>query len=158
MSNPSCGTMLAGLPVMAYYDDAVGYMADISETQEIKEKMWSVFDTRVSHLLEDDELMEAIKRKEICIYRNEAGKIEAFVQTVVQPRRFYINQIYNGTEKNVIHAMLLRRLREYTEGGGQYLYAWAEEKNIASLKFHGKYGMKPDGMWNMVYVKENTNL
>lgn len=157
VSNPNCGNMLAELPVMTYFDDTVGYAADISETHEIKEKMWLVFDTRVSHLLDEDELMEVIMRKEIDIHRNQAGEIDAFLQALVQPKRFYINQIYNSAEKNVIHAMLLKRLQKYAAEGGQYLYAWVEEGNSASLKFHGKYGMKPDGMWNMVYMKEGTN-
>lgn len=157
VSNPSCGSMLAELPIMAYYDDTVGYIADISETQEIKEKMWSVFDTRVSHLLYDDELAEAIKRKEICIHRNEAGEIDAFVQTPAQPKRFYFNHAYSMAGRGVVHSLILKRLYRYVCEGGEYVYAWVDEENVASLKFNGKYGMRPDGMWNVVYVKENAN-
>ena len=51
VSNFQCGSMLKELPVIAYRDDSAGYTADISEAHEIKEKMWEVFDTRVSHLL-----------------------------------------------------------------------------------------------------------
>ena len=67
------------------------------------------------------------------------------------PKKFYINQIINKTGKEVIHAMLLSRLDQYRKSGGKYLYSWVEEANIASLKFHNKYGMEHDGMWNLVY-------
>lgn len=153
VSNPRCGSMLAGLPVMAYYDDTVGYVADISEAQEIKEKMWSVFDTRVSHLLYADELTEAIKRKEIIIHRSDTGEIDAFVQTPMQSKRFYFNHAYSMAGKGVVHSLILKRLYRYVCDGGEYVYAWVDEENVASLKFNGKYGMKPDGMWDMVYVK-----
>ena len=54
----------------------------------------------------------------------------------------------------MIHALLLNRLAEYAETGGKYLYAWIEDKNTASIKFHKKYGMRHDGMWNMIYSVE----
>lgn len=158
VSNPHCGSMLAELPVMTYYDDTVGYTADISETQEVKEKMWSVFDTRVSHLLYVDELTEAIKRKEICIHRNKEGEIDAFVQTPIQPKKFYFNHAYSMAGKGVVHSLILKRLYRYVCEGGEYVYAWVDEENKASLKFNGKYGMKPDGMWDMVYVKGSKVL
>lgn len=154
VSNFQCGSMLKELPVIAYRDDSAGYTADISEAHEIKEKMWEVFDTRVSHLLEEEELIESIRRKEICIHRNEAGNIDAFVQTIVQPKRFYFNQAYNAAGKGIVHALILKSLCEYASKGGEYVYAWVEENNVASLKFNGKYGMKHDGMWDMVYVRE----
>ena len=49
--------------------------------------------------------------------------------------------------------MLQNRLKPYVEQGGKYVYAWIEKNNIASLKFHSKYGLAHDGMWNMVYYK-----
>lgn len=40
------------------------------------------------------------------------------------------------------------------KAGGKYLYAWVEAFNVASVKFHEKYGMKHDGMWSMIYSIE----
>lgn len=154
VSNFHCGSIFKELPIIDYRNDSIGYIADISETHEIKEKMWNIFDTRVSHLLDDEELMESIQRKEICIHRNEVGDIDAFVQTIVQPKRFYFNQIYNGAGKGIGHSLVLRSLCDYVSKGGEYVYAWVEETNVASLKFHEKYGMKHDGMWDMIYVRE----
>ena len=70
------------------------------------------------------------------------------------PKKFYINQVVNQGERKTIHAILLNRLEAYTNAGGKYLYAWVEDKNTASLKFHEKYGMKHDGMWSMIYSIE----
>ena len=54
----------------------------------------------------------------------------------------------------IIHAMMLNRLKKYSETGGRYIYAWIDEKNIASIKFHKKYGMEPDGIWDIIYFTE----
>lgn len=153
VANPHCDSMLQELPVMAFRNDKVGYIADLSETHEINEKMWAVFDTRISHLVKDEELAEAVRRKEVCIHRNKEGEIDAFVQITVQPKKFYFNQIYNAGGRGIGHSLVLKRLCRYVQEGGQYIYAWIDERNIASLKFHEKYGMKFDGMWNMVYVR-----
>ena len=50
--------------------------------------------------------------------------------------------------------MMLNRLKKYSETGGRYIYAWIDEKNIASIKFHKKYGMEPDGIWDIIYFTE----
>lgn len=137
-----------------YYDETIGVYPRTEIAGEINQVLWNVFDTRVSHLLTEYEIMRSIENNEILIHQNEEGKIDAILQSVCNPRKFYINQIYNGAARNIIHAMLQRRLKEYTAAGGKYVYAWVEYDNIASVKFHQKYGLQHDGMWNMVYVLE----
>lgn len=152
LSNPNCGKILRDFPVAGYRDDSVGRLADVSEAGEVNRVLWSVFDTRISHLVNDTEFEGFIRNGEVSIHRGEDGAIDAVLQAVQQPCRFYINQVYNGTDKRVIHAMLQERLWEYVDAGGKYLYAWVEESNAASVKFHQKYGMGHDGMWDLVYV------
>jgi len=136
----------------AYYDSAIGSIPGAEMAEAINKTLWSIFDTRVSHLQNDEEIAEAISRGEITVHSNENDVIDAILQVQMQPKKFYINQVYNGTEKGVIHAMLQNRLKEYTSRGGKYVFAWVEKENIASVKFHEKYGLKHDGMWNMVYA------
>lgn len=154
MSNIDCSKILKENLITEYRDDSVGRLAEIDEAGEINRLLWSVFDTSISHLVSDIELGNSISNKELSIHRNENGVIDAVLQVVEQPRKFYINQVYNGTDKRIIHAMLQKRIHKYNAMGGKYLYAWVEENNIASVKFHQKYGMKHDGMWNLVYVLE----
>ena len=135
-----------------YFDEAVGTFPDESLAQDINKVLWKVFDTRVSHLQDDDELKRSIEKREVLIHQNEEGSVDAVLQTIIQPQRFYINQVYNGADKNVIHSMMHQRLKEYIAAGGKYAYAWVDKNNIASVKFHQKYGLQHDGMWNMVYV------
>lgn len=144
--------------ISEYFDiDAdAGQIAVSGEEHEINQVLWSVFDTRISHLLSDKEMKEAIERREITIHRKKNGNIDAILQTVIQPQKFYINQIYNGGSREIIHVMLLSRLKKYCDLGGKYVYAWVEEQNTASIRFHQKYGMKHDGMWNMVYQKKEN--
>lgn len=135
-----------------YFDEAIGTFPGESLAQDINKVLWKVFDTRVSHLQDDDELKRSIEKREVLIHQNEEGSVDAVLQTIIQPQRFYINQVYNGADKSVIHSMMHQRLKEYIAAGGKYAYAWVDKNNIASVKFHQKYGLQHDGMWNMVYV------
>lgn len=140
-------------PVIGYKNSALVENALESDTVEINQILWSAFRTEVSHLLSDEELRETIKAGHITVHRT-AGHIDAILQANVLPKKFYINQIINKGDKNIVHAILLDRLEEYINAGGKYLYAWVEETNIASQRFHEKYGMKHDGMWSMIYCLE----
>ncbi len=141
-------------PVMEYFDSNIGQVAKEKEAEEINQILWKVFDTRISRLLDREEVRQAIQKQEFTIERNQKEEIEAILQVKEQAKRFYINQIYNGGEKKIIHAMMLNRLKKYSETGGRYIYAWIDEKNIASIKFHKKYGMEPDGIWDIIYFTE----
>ena len=111
-----------------------------------------IFDTKVSHLPSDEELSKSVERGEVEIHCDKNSAIDAILQVVVKPQNFYINQIYNGTEKKIIHSMHQKRLKKYSAQCWIYAYAWVEKDNVASIKFHEKYGFKFDGLWNMVYV------
>lgn len=152
MSTKDCTNALSDQIVSRYADDSIGLYPDSCLCSLINRKLHEIFDSRVSHLLDDYNLKKAIGNGEITIHQDNVGNVDAILQVVVQPKRFYINQIYNGSEKKNIHAMLQKRLRDYVNQGGKYAYAWVEKNNIASVKFHEKYGMKFDSLWNMVYV------
>ena len=152
MVNKDCRSVLDDQKLAAYRNDSVGEYADAADVHEINCLLWDTFKTEVSHLLYDEELAEIIKEKKIIIHKDK--QIDALLQIDVMPKKFYINQVINRADKSVIHAMLLSELNNYVQNGGQYLYSWVEENNIASMKFHQKYGMSPDGMWNIVYRLE----
>lgn len=150
--NADCRSMFEGSFALQYRDDAIGETANSQDAHEINRLLWSVFRTEVSHLLWDDELAERIEKGQVTIHRTEG--IDAVLMADVMPKKFYINQVVNTGDKKNIHAMLLNRLRSYVEGGGRYIYAWVEESNTASLRFHAKYGMEHDGMWNLLWLLE----
>ena len=149
----NCELFLEDEQVRTFYDSKTGIYPRVDEAEEINHLLWTIFDNRVSHLLSSSEITKAIKDKDVTIHRNASGDIDAVLQVKVQPKKFYINQIYNSTDRKVIHAMLQNRLRPYVEQGGKYIYAWVDKDNIASRKFHMKYGLTHDGMWNMVFFK-----
>ena len=152
MVNKDCRSVLDDPVLSGYRNDTAGEYADVKDAHEINSILWSVFQTEISHLLSDEELEEIIKAKKMIIHRSE--RIDALLQLEVMPKKFYINQVVNKADKSVIHAMLLSELAKYVQNGGQYMYAWVEENNIASMKFHQKYGMNHDGMWNLVFRLE----
>ena len=155
MANSDCSSVFEkGSLIVSYKDSAVIENATEKDTEEINRLLWTCFRTEISHLLSNKELCEKIQNGQFTVHRNTDGHIDALLQADVMPKKFYINQVVNQTEKNVIHAILLDRLEKYVSAGGRYLYAWVEDANVASLKFHEKYGMKHDGMWSMIYKLE----
>lgn len=152
MSVRDCSHFLTDSSLLQYADDNVGLIPNINLASAINRQLRTIFDARISHLQSDNELRQSIERGEVEIHQTQDNSIDAILQVVFKPQNFYINQIYNGTEKKIIHAMLQKRLRAYINQGGKYAYAWVEKDNIASVKFHEKYGFKPDGLWNMVYL------
>ena len=155
LSNVDCSSIFHnGSDVLKFKDAVLVQRAQISDAKNINKMLWFTFHTEISHLLYDEELKEKIVNGDITIHKNNNNEIDALLQAEVLPKKFYINQIVNKTDKQVIHALLLNRLEEYVLKGGKYLYSWVEENNIASIKFHKKYGMVEDGVYNLVYCVE----
>ena len=154
MSTTDCGNVFKDSKVLQYRNDEIVEKASLEDAQEINKLLWKTFHTEISHLLTDEELSERIELGQIFIHKSQS--IDALLQVEVRPKKFYINQIVNLTDKKVIHAILLKNLWEYFQNGGNYVYAWVEEKNIASIKFHEKYGMRHDGMWNLVFCLDKS--
>lgn len=155
LSNANCNSVFSyDSPVIQFKNVVPVELANEQDAVEINTILWDTFHTEVSHLISDEEIRKKIQEGQITIHRNDVGKIDALLQAEVMPRKFYINQVINRGDREIIHAILLSRLDEYVEAGGKYLYSWVEDKNIASIKFHQKYGMKHDGMWNLIYSIE----
>lgn len=151
--NSDCISVLQDGELHKYRNDGIGTQAQESDAHEINEILWKLFHTEVSHLLNDEELRSLVDR--ITIHKNKEGKIDAILQADVMPKKFYINQVVNLTDRSIIHAILQQRLWDYVHNGGKYMYAWVEDTNIASKKFHEKYGMRHDGMYSLIYQREN---
>lgn len=139
--------------VSEYEDYEIPSTAVISDAEDIYNFLWDTFDTRISHLPDKNQLYEAVKNGEFTIFRNSSSELTALLQAVVSKKSFYINQIINKGDRRIIHGILTAKLKEYIRNGGEYVYSWIEDTNVPSLKFHAKYGMKPDGLWNIVYVR-----
>ena len=138
------------------YDPGVGAYADISDAGDIRDILWDTFDTRVSHLPTSEELVEYIKNREFYIIRDDFGQIVTLIQSKISAKSYYCNQVINKGDKENFHKAVYNVLRKYVDEGGKYAFAWVEEENIASLKFFEKYNLKNDGLWNTVYIKNNS--
>lgn len=152
--NADCRSIVENSVVSKYRDDSLFFTATQRDVPEVNKKLWAVFDSRISRLLNDDELRTFVEKGNLYIHRNSLSVIEAVLQLDVMPKKFYINQVINESGTPVIHSMMLNALSHYVEQGGKYMYSWVEENNIASLKFHSKYGMVHDGIWNLVFTLE----
>lgn len=133
-------------------DASIPTGAKVEDADSILETLWNVFDTRISHLPDRNEICRSIQRGEFCIYKDGDLNVKTILQSVEAPKSFYINQVYNSERKEVIHSIMYEKLKSYHVSGGRYVYAWVDETNLASLKFHAKYGMQPDGLYTSVYT------
>lgn len=134
-------------------DPSIPVAAKIDDADNIKETLWDLFDTRIGHLPNRDEIVQSIQKGEFCIYKDkDSSEVKACLQSIAAPKSFYINQVYNKDKKEVIHSIMFEKLKQYYVNGGRYVYAWVEECNLPSLKFHAKYGLRPDGLYTCVYV------
>lgn len=137
------------LGLMQYFNSQIGTLAQIDDAPKIYDILWRVFDVNTGHLPDLKGVEDSIKEGEFTWYSD--GDKTSLLQTVTKPKSLYINQIYNANDKSIIHAILLNKIKQYCIGGGKYMFAWIEENNIASLKFHSKYNMSHDGLWNIVF-------
>lgn len=135
------------------YDTNKITLAEVEDLDEIYDLLYSTFDTRISHLPTRCELRSSIENKEISIVRN--GNIVSLLQSVVEPKSFYFNQIINKGDKNEFREMVFSSLHKYISEGGKYSYSWVEENNIASLKFFKKLGFTEMSFWTNVYIKND---
>lgn len=142
-------------PVITPYKDMIrSVLATSEDTEKISALLTQVFDTRISRLPSKEQLLKDIADGDISLYKNESGDIRALVYCIIQPKKFYVNQYYNGAHTGVIHAILLNLFEEYVKNGGEYVYCWIDENNVASNKCMAKYGMTHDGMWEVLYVRD----
>lgn len=157
VSNKDISEVISETPafISNYYGDA-GVYATPDDAKEISGLLWNTFDTRISHLLSEEETVEHINNKEFIYCRDESGKIVSLLQLIVSNRSYYVNQVINSGDKNMFHSMVVNTMKQYCDNGGKYTFAWVEEQNHASLGFFEKYGMHFDGLWNVVYVKNVT--
>ena len=154
LANKDCSGVFSDSKILQYENDNTGIYPDVTEAHEINEVLWNVFSEENGHLFYDDEIEAAIRERQITIHRNDHGNIDSILKVVIKPKKFYVNYVYNGGLRKNIHAMMISRLKEYYKTGGRYIYSWVADDNIASLKWHGKYGMEHDGIWDMIYRVE----
>ncbi len=154
LANKDCSSIFNDSKIMQYEDDKAGIYPDVIEAHEINEVLRNIFSEENSHLLYDAEIEAAVRERQITIHRNDSGNIDSILKVVINPKKFYVNYVYNDGLRKNIHAMMISRLKEYHAAGGRYIYSWVADDNIASLKWHGKYGMEHDGVWDMIYRVE----
>lgn len=153
-SNQKVSDIFTEDSIVSKFENAVlPSAAALSDADDIYKLLWETFDTRISHLPDKKQLCEAVKNGEFTVFRNSASELTALLQVVSTKKSFYINQVINKDDRKIIHSMLTAKLKEYVQNGGEYVYSWIEDTNTASLKFHAKYGLKPDGLCNIVYVR-----
>lgn len=130
-----------------------GKIATLDDVDLLHNKLYETFDHRTSHLPEKDEIANMILNNQIVIEK-ENNDVVAFLIYKIEGCKYYVNQIYNSVNSEVIHSILYNSIIDSMKKNVNYAYAWIDENNIRSIKFHEKYGMRFDGLSSISYIKE----
>ncbi len=136
-------------------DTTDSYLAELTDSNGIYNILYENFDTRISRLPVLEEINNAINNNEILICKDDEGSIKSLLQVNIMPKSYYISQIINHGDKRKFHDMIGKSISDYIDAGGKYMYAWAEETNPASQRLFQKYGMKSEGLYLLVFAKNN---
>ena len=114
---------------------------------KIKHLLFDAFDPRISHIPCDEDLHCFIDNGEF-LGITIGDQLATLLQRKLENRRFYINQVINTSEPIFVHSIMIDELEKYVKSGGKYVYSWIASDNTASIRFHQKYGLKPDLIMN----------
>lgn len=150
-TNNRIGDLLeSDAPVLDYRKAVPKEIFDGSYLDKINRLLRKTFDPQISHLPDDILLSKQLEAREF-LGVTENSEIVTLLQRRIENKRFYINQIINRGPKENVHAVLLDELFVFASNGGKIVYSWIEEDNIASVRFHEKYGLKRDGTYVIVF-------
>lgn len=152
-SNPDIGKTLPDIEelISLHYLKRDYSVLGSSDFNDIKLLLSKTFDSRISHLQDDDSLLTSINNGEFCGAIID-GELKTLLQRKTENNKFYINQVINMAEPDYIHSIMVSELRMYNELGGKYVYSWIAEDNTASIRFHLKYGLNPDYMFTDIMI------
>ena len=143
--------VVSDAPVLQYRNKVAYEQLDIHSFDSIKDILWTTFDPNVSHLPDDHTLEDQIRNGEfVGIIKGDV--LTALIQRRMDKLQFHIDQIINRGSKEGIHAMLLGEIDKFVSRGGKMISSWIEEDNIASLKFHEKYGLVKDRTYVYIFT------
>ena len=134
-------------------DLTLGRPARVQEAQQISDLLFSTFDTRTSHIPMVEEICRQVGEGTVWV-EQQGGKLVSLLMYRIEGKKYYINQVINRAQPQLIHSIVMRTMRNAIEEYGvNYCYAWVDEKNLRSLRFHARYGMEPDGLMDFSYIR-----
>lgn len=156
VSNPHLVDTLFGLNSSEYavthVNFSLGRQANVQEAERISRLLFSTFDTRTSHIPPVEEICRQIEEGTVWV-REEDGELTSLLMYRIEGKKYYINQVINRAKPQVIHGIVMYTMyNAIQEHGISYSYAWIDEKNLRSLRFHARYDMVPDGLFDFSYI------
>lgn len=132
-----------------FYEEDFGDFATEKDAKELYQMLYRIFDYRVSRLPSIEELMEAIRKNWVLLYR-EKEEIVAFLMYQIEGKKYYGYQIYNSGTADITYN-LERRAIEYAKEhyGVTSSYAWTEIDNLRANKRAGEC----DGTFDYIFQK-----
>lgn len=131
-----------------------GEICSLSDFDEMKLLLGKIFDKRVSHLPNDEELGELIKNDNVFVVKNDE-QIKTFWIFKKEGKRIYSYQAYNSIQGTYLQSMWFRLFEEFKDAGFRECYAWVSDKNFFSLNLHYKFNFIFDRLYLKIYQIKN---
>lgn len=133
--------------------DNLGKYAELRDLKLIHSKLYKIFNPYTSHIMTVDELEYMIINKQVMVNITN-NDLVSFLIFRIEGCKFYINHVYNNGDRKIIDYIMKKSLTKYINDFKiNYLYSWIDEKNVRSIRFHERYGMKFDGLIDFIYIK-----
>lgn len=139
--------------LLALTEEGVGRTAKVEDASRVLDVLHATFDENTSHIPSKVDMVAQIEQGSVRLCEDDKG-ISSLLMFRIEGKKFYINQIFNRESKEIIHSILLTCLQNAMQIGINYAYAWVDEANTRSLAFHARYGIKPDGLYSISYMRE----
>ncbi|MCI8454786.1 MAG: hypothetical protein HFE84_09260 [Lachnospiraceae bacterium] len=136
------------------YDNGYGEPALVSDAEEIDRQLREKFDPYEAHFYSLEKLREYIKKGWVWVAK-ENGKVIAANMFEIQGVKSYGAYLYNYGSVEVLSALLEKSSEYLSTLGVSYFYCWMNLANKRILRYNMEYGgYVPDGLYDMIYVKE----
>lgn len=120
---------------------------------QIYEYLYEIFNPLTSHLQDREELKVCIDQGEI-VLGIKNGEVVAVLTYRFEGKKLYMEHMANRGESVFMHALYYSVLERAIRANINSVYTWIRQDNARALAFAGRYGLKPDGMKNKVFIKK----
>lgn len=136
------------------YKNVYGEMAKESDAEEIDRQLREKFDPYEAHFYSMEKLREHIRKGWVWVAKDD-GKIVAADLFEIQGNKAYGAYLYNYAGVDVLQSLISRTNAYLAQYGINYTYCWMRLDNKRIVRYNMEFnGFVPDGLYDMIYVKE----
>jgi len=129
--------------------------AEEEEWRMVMEKLNTGLDKYTGHFPQKEELVNLIRNKRILVTRKN-NEITGLIMYKITEKKCNFNQWYSAKDNDPMDGanLLVNMYALLDEMGIRSGFMWVNEKNTPVIKIHQRFGFKPNGLKDYVYLKK----